>query len=367
MGVFIPLLLLNAGAQLWQVPAFYVAYAIIKLLINFPIARYIVQLRGVHTAFAVGFGAAIVQFGCLHMFVNTQNQWWVLIAAAAMAVVNACMWIPQHLHISAIVESSTRSSSMATIETINQVLGVAAPLTGGIIGATFGPGWLIGVALAFLALAFLPLRFVGKLHDKHTKGRNDEPLRYSVKAAPRRDLFANFCWNVESSVGTLVWPIFLAVEIATYKSIGLIGTLAGLGTVVALWIAGRRGDKGNDRRVLGEAAAASSAINLLRLVSTASPWVTAVSIGYKSSLAYGQVAWVSSYYTHAQRKGPQWVMAMEIACDVAYLLLWSLLIVVALFADALWMFTTAFLIAAAGAWGCLALSCQPSAAEHQHQ
>ncbi len=49
---------------------------------------------------------------------------------------------------------------------------------------------------------------------------------------------------------------------------------------------------------------------------------------------------------------------MEIACDAAYLVLWSLLIVVAVIAPAHWMFTTAFLIAAAAAWGCLALTRQ---------
>lgn len=51
-------------------------------------------------------------------------------------------------------------------------------------------------------------------------------------------------------------------------------------------------------------------------------------------------------------------MAMEIACDMAYLALWSLLTVIAVTANAHWMFTAAFLIAACAARGCLTLTRQ---------
>lgn len=356
LGVFIPLLLLRAGAPLWQVAAFYVAYAVIKLFINFPIARYLIMAKGVHAAFAVGFSASILQFLSLHLFVTTQHKWWILASAASLALANSCMWMSEHLHVSALVQSATRSSNMATIETIKQVLSVVAPLVGGFIGAALGPSWLIGTALVFLFAAFLPLRHMGRLHQAHTRDQSKEPLRYSIAAAPRRDVFANFCWVAESTVGTLVWPMFLAVELAAYKSIGIITAAGGIGTLIVIWFAGRRGDRGGDRRVLREAATASSTINLLRLVSTATGWITLVSVAYRSSLAYNQVAWVSIYYGHARRRGPQWIMAMEIACDVSCVCLWTLLLAVAYFSNTHAVFTTAFLLASAAAWGCLAVS-----------
>lgn len=51
---------------------------------------------------------------------------------------------------------------------------------------------------------------------------------------------------------------------------------------------------------------------------------------------------------------------MEFACDAAYSLLWVLLTLVAYFAGGHAMFTAAFALSAVAAWGCLALSREPS-------
>ncbi len=51
-------------------------------------------------------------------------------------------------------------------------------------------------------------------------------------------------------------------------------------------------------------------------------------------------------------------MSMEIACDLAYLVLWSTLFAISLVADMKLMFTVAFLLAAGAAWGCLLITKQ---------
>jgi MFS family permease len=304
VGVFIPLVILTSGAPLWQVPAFYVVYSVTKLLINYPIARFIVVRRGVHTAFALGFGAAVAQLGALQLFVMTEQQAWLFVAAVALAFVNGSLWLSQHLHISSVIDTTTKSSSMATIETVNQILAVGAPVFGGFIGAWFGPEWLIATSLVFLVVAFLPLRMIGRLDSEHGTHR-EQPLQYSLRGAPARDLFANFCWNVESAVGLMVWPIFLAIEVAAYEDIGVITAIAGVFMVITMWVAGRRGDRGHYRRILAEAATASTVINVLRMLVTGITAVAIVTAAYRASLAYAQVTWASGYYGHAKRQGAQ--------------------------------------------------------------
>lgn len=352
VGVFVPLVILGTGAPLWQVPAFYVAYAIVKLFVNFPIARFIVIRRGVHAAFAVGFACAIAEMAALQMYVHTQSVWWLPVAATALALVNGSLWLSQHLHISSVIDATKKSSSMATIETINQLLGVGAPVIGGFVAAWFGPAWLIAVALCFLGLAFIPLRMIGRLDAEHER----DDVHFSLRAAPARDLFANFCWNIETSVGVMVWPIFLAVEVASYRDIGLITAVASVLMVITMWIAGRRGDKGHFRRILVESAAASTVINILRMIVSGTTAIAVITAAYRASLAYGQVTWASGYYGHAKRNGAQWIMAMEIVCDLAYLCLWSLLLGVAAASGKSPLFIVAFGIAAVAAWGCLAIS-----------
>jgi hypothetical protein len=352
VGVFIPLVILEAGAPLWQVPAFYVVYAVVKLLINFPIARFVVIRRGVHAAFALGFACAVVEMASLQMYVHTESIRWLPVAAIALALVNGSLWLSQHLHISSVIDTTRKSSSMATIETINSLLGVASPVIGGFVAAWFGPAWLIAVALCFLALAFVPLRMIGRLDSEHER----EDVHFSLRAAPPRDLFANFCWNIETSVGVMVWPIFLAVEVSSYRDIGLITAIASVLMVITMWIAGRRGDKGHFRRILVESAAASTVINILRMIVAGTTAIAVVTAAYRASLAYAQVTWSSGYYGHAKRNGAQWIMAMEIVCDLAYLLLWSVLLGVAAAFGKSPLFIVAFGLAAVAAWGCLTIS-----------
>jgi hypothetical protein len=107
---------------------------------------------------------------------------------------------------------------------------------------------------------------------------------------------------------------------------------------------------------LVQGAAVSSSIHFLRLFATNVPTIALVSAGYRASLAYLQNGWVSNYYAHAKTKGISYVMSMEIACDVAYVVLWSLLFVISLVADMKVMFSAAFIVAAIAAWGCLLIT-----------
>lgn len=353
IGVFVPLLILRNGAALWHVPAFYVVYAVVKLCVNFPIAKYIVQRHGAHMALGAGLCATIGQMLALRAFVEWGSAWWLGLAAAMLACANATIWISQHLHIAAVAESATTSSSVATISVVGQLLSFIAPLVGGLIGSWLGSGALLAFAIACLLTAFIPLRLVGGLEANRLKEQSAEPLRYSLASAPKRDLLANFCWNIETATGAFVWPIFLAVAIASYSSIGIITTVAGGLSIVVMWVAGKRGDRGADRRVLQEAALISSAANIARIFANATFALAAITAVYRCSVSYAQVAWSSSYYKRANQMGPQWVMAMEIVCDLAYLLLWSLLLLLSVTVTSHVMFTVAFVMAGVCAWGCL--------------
>ena len=156
----------------------------------------------------------------------------------------------------------------------------------------------------------------------------------------------------------MVWPIFLAVEVKTYGSIGVITALAALVAIGVVTVAGRRGDQGHDRRVMKEGVAVSSVVDLLRLIPFGTFGITVVGVVYRASLAYMQNPWTSTYYHHAKKGGIAYVMSMEIAGDLAYVSLWLTLLALVSFGSATLMFNVAFVIAAAAAWGCLLITKQ---------
>lgn len=352
-GVFIPLIILNRGAALWIIAAFYVAYACVKLVLNYPITHYI-QRRGAHVGLGVGFFASGVLLACILGFSWIGSYWLLAIGSVALAVSNAFVWNSQHVHISRAMDESTKSSTIATIEIAGQFLDILAPVIGGIIGMVFGSAGLLIVSLSLLFVSIVPLRKMGQLTTKNATVQ----LRYDLSGAPARDLIANFCFNIETAVGVMLWPIYLAVVLKTFGSIGLVAALAAACTALTVWIAGRRGDAGKDRQVLTQGACMSSVSHVMRIFATTPLSIGLVSVVYKSSLAYLGNAWTSTYYAHAKRYGLQYIMSMEIACDFAYLTLWSCLLVVLLLADVNTFFIVAFLIAAMAAWGCLLIAKQ---------
>jgi MFS family permease len=348
VGVFIPLILLKSGAPLWYVAGFYVVYAFLKLLCNYPVVR-LIQRYGAHAGLGAGFVCSALQMLSILGYASTGSPMMLVAAAAMLSLANSFLWNSQHIYLSRLLEKATRSSSMATMVIITQILGIIAPLTGGLIGVWLGPGWLLGVALLLILAALIPLRHMGTLASEGAQTK----VYYNLSGAPRRDIIANFCFNIETAIGTMLWPVYLAVSVTSFRNIGLISMAAALVTAVVVWYAGHRGDKGHDRSVLSQGAAISSLAHIARLFATATPLITLVSCIYQASLAYMGNAWTSTYYEHAKKGGINYIMNMEIACDVANVVLWSTLLVVILTLGSDYLFGVAFGIAAVAAWGVL--------------
>ncbi len=353
IGVFIPLIILKSGGHLWEVPAFYLTYAVVKLILNYP-AVLLIQKKGAHFGLGVAFIAGGLQTLSILGYSTTKHLTFLVIGAIAMSLTYAFLWNSQHLFISEAMQDDTKSSSIATIAIIGQLASVAAPLIGGLVGEYLGSGYLLVLSMLLCIAALIPLKEMGS----YLQSPNKQKISYNLHGAPGRDILANYFFNIETVVGVMVWPIYLAIFIATYKSIGVITAIAATTTVLATWLAGHKGDKGQDRTVLKEGVAVSSLIDVIRIFVTSQFWIAVVSSGYRASLAYFQNAWTSMYYHHAKKRGLQYIMSMEIACDLAYVSLWSVLLIVLLTTSTHAFFVSAFLIAAASAWGCLLITKQ---------
>jgi MFS family permease len=349
--VFIPLLLLSNGLKLWHVCAFYAAYAACKLLVNYPSAK-IINHYGARLGLIIGTGATVAFMLLLTLSIAQPSATWPLaVMALAMALQNSFSWNSEHLFISRAMNMERKSRDLATIESFNRIVGVATPVVGGFIAAFAGQAWLTAIAAVILAIAIIPIWRIDDTAGGHKK---DDGLRYSLRFAPVRDVVANFGFNAHTLVGVMVWPIYLAVFVPDFRSIGIITTIASLAAVVVLQIAGKRGDSGKSYRVLVEGTAGSSAMHVLRILASSNPFtITVISALYDVVLGYQQNPWTSLYYAHTRKGGINYIMSMEIAGDAAYLLLWSILGVIAYVTGNGAFFTVAFGAAAVLAWLCL--------------
>jgi hypothetical protein len=353
-GVFIPLVILKSGGKLWMIGLFYLLYACIKLCINYPLMR-IIQNKGAHFGLGAGFTFSILEISSILGYSHSHSLVFLILASVSLAFTNGFVWNAQHFFISRNMNSATKSSNIASIEIYGRIFDIIGPIIGGFVGAEFGVGWLLVAAIIIIATTIRPLTKMTSL----SLATESVHIRYGLHGAPKRDLIANFCFNIESAIGNMIWPVYLAVVIASFKSIGGISAVAAAAAMIATWVAGHRGDKGKDRSVLRQGVMASSIVDVLRTIAIAPAAITAISAAYQSSLAYLINPWTSTYYQHAQDEGPQYIISMEIACDLAYVTLWGLFfILVTTISDTRIIFNIIFLVAAGAAWGCLLITRQ---------
>lgn len=245
------------------------------------------------------------------------------------------------------MDASRKSRDLALIANLSRIVGIAAPIIGGTLAVTLGTGWQTAIAAGVTILAIVPIWGIHRLGEHRVvKG-----LRYSTRYAPKRDLIANAGYNANTLVGVMVWPIYLAVFIPSFSQIGYIDAISTAVAVVVLQVIAKRGDSGKTYRVLGEGTAFSSLVHIGRIFASSNPiTITVISSLYDIALSYQQNPWVSIYYAHAKKRGIAYILSMEIAGDVTYVLLWGLFGATAYLTQTNIFFFIAFNIAAITAW-----------------
>ncbi|MDP9212316.1 MAG: hypothetical protein M3N59_03505, partial [bacterium] len=142
--------------------------------------------------------------------------------------------------------------------------------------------------------------------------------------------------------------------LGTFGSIGAVAALTALVTMTVVWVAGHRGDRGRYEPVLRQGMFALSVTNLLRTVAVTPVPIALVGSAYMASREYFLNAWNATFYTHARRKGIQYIYAMETASGLAYTFVWSLVFALTLALDDVRaLFIAAFALGAVVIWGTL--------------
>lgn len=351
--IFIPLLLLNRGLELWQVCGFYVLYAVSKLLINYPVTK-LINRYGARVGLISGYSFMAGFMILLTIYLAGGQYWSLLLMPPLMALQDSFIWNSQHLHISRVMNESRKSRDIAMMSNLGRIMGIFSPLIGGGIAILLGPAWLAGFAAIIIMLAIIPVWHLDKIAGGH---QVSDDLSYSLKHAPARDLVAEFAFSTHTAVGVMVWPIYLAVFVPYFGQIGIIASVATAISVIIVHFIAKRGDKGESFRLLIEGSAGSSAVHIGRILASSNPvTLTVISALYDIALSYQLNPWKSLYYTHARKRGINYIMSMEIAGDLALVFLWSFLGIVSYFYHSNIFFTFAFAFAAVVVWLCLLMS-----------
>lgn len=315
--VFVPLLLITHGLSLLGVSVFYLVYAAVKLAVNYQAMR-LTNRFGARLSLIFARMVYILYLLCLVAIVNGHPLWIAWIMAAALAFTNAFQWNAQHAHISRVINMERKGKDIARIDSIDMIAASVAPAVSAVLALLLNQDWPLYVAVASIVVSIYWLRGIDSEAGGHVA---ESTLRYNLSHAPKRDLLANFAFNFHTAIGGLVWPMYLAFVLGTVGSIGLVTTIGALGTAIFLLFVGNRNDNVGTSKVLAEGSIATFVAHLMRLLPGTAVVIGAVNIIWMIALRYQLNPWTSTYYAHTREKGFNYILSMEIACDVAYVAL----------------------------------------------
>lgn len=315
--VFVPLLLIQQGLSIVGVGMFYLLYAAVKLVINYQAMR-LTNRFGAKPALIIARFAYIAYLLCLVTIIGGGPIGLVWVMAGMLALTNAFQWNAQHLHISRVINMERKGRDIARIDSLDMLAASIAPAISAVLALLLDASWPLYIAIASILASIFWLQSIDGEAGGHQR---QEHITYNLSHAPKRDLIANFAFNIHTATGTLVWPIYLALVLSDVKSIGVATTIGALGAAVFLLFIGSRNDSVGAIRVLKEGSMATFFAHMIRLIPASVPVVSAINIVWLIALRYQQNPWTSTYYAHTRQKGINYILSMEIACDLAYVAL----------------------------------------------
>lgn len=317
--VFVPLLLIQHGLTLVGVSAFYLVYAIVKLAVNYQAMR-LTNRFGARPSLIIARFCYITYLLCLVVIIQGGSSGLVWLMAGMLALTNAFQWNAQHVHISRVINMERKGKDIARIDSIDMIAASIAPAVSAVLALVVDASWPLYVAIASILASMFWLRSIDNEAGGHMR---EERISYNLSYAPKRDLVANFAFNIHTAIGGFVWPMYLALALPHVKSIGTVATVGALGAAVFLLFIGNRNDSVGTQKVLQEGTGATFIAHLLRLIPASVATVSAINIVWLLALRYQQNPWTSTYYAHVRTKGMNYILSMEIACDLAYLVLFA--------------------------------------------
>ena len=248
IAVFIPILLLTMEYSIPDVMAFYFAYHLFDVPLNF-FARWLIRKIGARHVIILGTLWSILFFVVLYNLPPADFMWLMLLAVSA-ALYDALYWVA---HIYYFMESSKHrkaaSKDTSIFYIVKMVGGILAPAFGAAVLIFFTDKVLIGLSMGILALSIVPLLGMTHVEDK-PKGKQLRFHEFFKTWADLRDYVTTGLYGVHASVEGIMWPLFIFVALGSIESVAIVPIIVSITTIVFTFFAGHIRKKSQTKSIV---------------------------------------------------------------------------------------------------------------------
>lgn len=173
-------------------------------------------------------------FFTVFYFINEGNLFYMLgLSLVVITLFRNFHWLPYHLDFAKFSDSKNRGRQVSLLEATGNVVGVITPVIAGFIIYKFGFNILFLIAIFLYLASLIPLITIPRTKEKFV-WNYWETWRKLFSKDFRKKALALAADGAESTVGIIVWPIFIfEILKGNYIEVGAISTLV-IGVTVAV-------------------------------------------------------------------------------------------------------------------------------------
>lgn len=233
--VFIPLILYNMNFTIKEI----ILFLIIKhalCTIFLPITKLVIKKKS--TTFLMIISSILFTLSYIYLNFLTKNLFKLLIFTTLLSMYLTFYWVGRHTYALSIIEDkkATDNTSLYTIFTI--LGGLFSTYIGSILIEKTSYLFLSIIVLFLMLISIIPLTKI-----KSKKETNDIKLITIITSFPKRNYIFTFLDQLRFVLVT-IFPLYIYLNInKSYKYIGIINIVSGLGSIIYIYILKKLMDK----------------------------------------------------------------------------------------------------------------------------
>lgn len=325
IGIFIPAYLINLGYAPTDVFLYFLIYAI-SIFVFFFGAATLARYFGVRIMLMASFPFTLAYIAMLYALSVTHLP--LIIIAITQGAGVGLYWFALHSFFATNVQDKSIGSSVGKLFGFPQIAGLFGPFVGGVIAFHYGfPVLLVFGGCVFL-ISSIPLFWIPEL----TTGSYFSLSTFTdLFRKFRRYTLVEFFENIREELEGIVWPLFIFLVFRNAFSVGLVGTLAAIGSIISTLLVGRYTDRINAKIFMRIGAILMAGIWLIRFV-----WPDAPLLIYVSTVFVGlftcfiTVPFTAYVYGSAKRTNiTEFIVYRELPITLARIVIYSIAILIA--------------------------------------
>jgi len=245
ISVFVPIYLYKVGYSMPWILFYYFLTSIIFVIFSFLGAKIVSKIGVKHSILTTAPILIIYFIGLRYIEIY---PWLFFVLPFLLSFKMILYNISFHLNFISHSEKKDRGKQVSAVQASALTASIFSPFIGGTIIAFFNFPTLFFIGSILLFIGSIPLFLTKESYQKITF--NSSELFKSIFKKSNRPLFWSFSgYAIEAWVGTIIWPIFLFLLLASTEKVGLLVSIPTTLTLLVFYFIGKETDK-KDKKLL---------------------------------------------------------------------------------------------------------------------